>query len=393
VSGKYNISGIWWRHYIPMSAITCFLALPLSRTLFFNSGMRWAYVLIFAFSLSFCLTPASRWIATRLGILDFPCGRKAHELATPLLGGAAVFASFAAALTANGIFSEPLPGIITAAAALFVLGIIDDKWEVPAGLKLVVQLGCAVYVLRHGVALNTFPLKYGMLSTTFNGLLTVVWIVGITNAMNFFDGMDGMAAGLGVIIAFFLGTIASQNEQPVLGWIAAAMMGSCLGFLPYNFLKVRRATIFLGDAGSTVIGFVLACLAAAGEWSDNAIAAMASPLLVFWILIFDMVHITVDRIASGKVTTFRQWLDYVGKDHLHHRLATVLGGAKRSVLFIYLMAACLGTSAFVLRNAQALEAILILFQATAIVVLITILERRGRNISSGDASALPGKAI
>jgi len=380
LSGKYNTSGIWWRHYIPMALVSAILALPVSRRLFFDGGMRWAYVLFLSFSLSFCMTPVCRWLARRLNILDIPSARKSHLQATPLLGGAAIFSAFVAALTVNGIFSPPLMAIVLAATVLFVMGILDDIFEIRAGFKLVVQVGCAAYVLNQGIIIDTFPIKYGMLSSTVNGILTLLWIVGITNAMNFFDGMDGMAAGLGVIIAFFLGTIASQTQQPELGWLAAAMMGGCLGFLPYNFLKARRATIFLGDAGSTVIGFVLACIAAAGEWSNNPVAAVVSPILVFFLLIYDMVHITVDRIANGKVTGFRQWLDYVGKDHLHHRLAAVLGSPKRSVLFIYMMAACLGASAFVLRHADTVEAMLLLFQAAIIVVLITILERRGRHV-------------
>ncbi len=211
--------------------------------------------------------------------------------------------------------------------------------------------------------------------------MTVLWIIGITNAMNFFDGMDGLAAGLSAIISFFLGVVAFQTGQPFLGWVAVAMMGSCLGFLPYNFRLKGKAFIFLGDAGSTVIGFILACVAVYGDWSESSpVVALASPLLIFWIMIFDMVHITMDRILTGKVTNFRQWIDYVGQDHLHHRLAAVLGGKRKSVLFIYLMSLCLGTSAVVLRHARPVDAILLLMQATILVVLITILERRGRSM-------------
>jgi UDP-GlcNAc:undecaprenyl-phosphate GlcNAc-1-phosphate transferase len=218
-----------------------------------------------------------------------------------------------------------------------------------------------------------------------NVTLTLFWLIGITNAMNFFDGMDGMAAGLGVIISFFLGVVAFQTHQPFLGWIAVAMMGSCIGFLPYNLLKKGRATIFLGDGGSTVIGFILASVAVYGEWATGSpVKALASPLLIFWVLIFDMVYITVDRILSGKVTNLKQWIDYVGKDHLHHRLAVVLGGQRRSVFFIYLMSICLGASAVVLRNARPVDALLLLAQAAGLVVLITILERRGRSMIHDD---------
>jgi UDP-GlcNAc:undecaprenyl-phosphate GlcNAc-1-phosphate transferase len=197
--------------------------------------------------------------------------------------------------------------------------------------------------------------------------------------MNFFDGMDGLAAGLGALISFFLGVVAFQTAQPFLGWIAVAMLGGCLGFLPFNFRLNKNAVIFLGDAGSVVIGFILACLAVYGDWAQgDPVVALVSPVLIFWILIFDMVHITIDRILTGKVKSFKQWIEYVGKDHLHHRLANVLGGRKQSVLFIYLLGLCLGTSAVVLRNARPADAVLLVIQACIMVVLITVLERRGR---------------
>jgi len=157
-----------------------------------------------------------------------------------------------------------------------------------------------------------------------------------------------------------------------------------MGFLPYNFRLKTNATIFLGDAGSTVLGFLLACVAIYGKWSEkDPIVALASPLLIFWVLIFDMVHITIERVITGKVRSFREWIDYVGKDHLHHRLANVLGGRKKSVLFVYLLSFCLGTSAIVLRYARPTDAILLIAQATVFVGLITILERRGRILSDG----------
>ena len=104
------------------------------------------------------------------------------------------------------------------------------------------------------------------------------------------------------------------------------------GFLPFNLRSKGRALIFLGDAGSTVIGFVLACIAVYGDWAEGRpLVALASPVLIFWILIFDMVHITVDRILTGKVDSFRNWIEYVGKDHLHHRMADALGSRHSSV--------------------------------------------------------------
>jgi UDP-GlcNAc:undecaprenyl-phosphate GlcNAc-1-phosphate transferase len=230
-----------------------------------------------------------------------------------------------------------------------------------------------------GIVLKVVPDSLGAFAQVGNYLLTLFWIIGITNAMNFFDGMDGLAPGLSTIISFFLGLVAFQTQQPFLGWISVAMLGSCIGFLPYNFRIKGKALIFLGDAGSTVIGFILACVAVYGDWAEaSPVVALASPLLIFWVLIFDMVYITIDRILSRKVLSLRQWIEYVGKDHLHHRIAYALGGRKKSVLFIFLLSFCLGASALLIRNADPLDALLLIIQASIFVVLITILERRGR---------------
>ena len=302
---------------------------------------------------------------------------------TPLLGGAAVFIAFLVSVLVNGIFSLGLGAILIASTAIFLIGVLDDVKDISAGIKLIVQFLSTVLVMSCGIVLRVIPENLGIFSLAGNAFLTILWIIGITNAMNFFDGMDGLSAGLGAIISFFLGVIAFLTAQPFIGWIAVAMMGSCLGFLSYNFRIKGNASIFLGDAGSTVIGFILACVAVLGDWAENdPVVALASPLLIFWILIFDMVHITVDRILTGKVKNLRQWTEYVGRDHLHHRLAKILGGQKKSVLFIFLLSLCLGTSAVVLRNARLVDAILVLIQASVIVILITILERRGRSLSN-----------
>ncbi len=383
---KTNLLGIPWYLFVLPLAMTCVMLLPQVREFFVRFGWRWVHVMLLSFGISFSLNPLFSKIAYNLNMLDSPDPRKLHKEPTPLLGGAAVFTGFLAALLINGIFSLELNAILIASLFLFTVGVADDYSEMPAGIKLITQIICAVLVISCGIVLRVIPTSFGIFATMGNALLTVLWIIGITNAMNFFDGMDGLAAGLGALIAFFLGVVAFQTAQPFIGWIAVAMMGSCLGFLPFNFKARGNAAIFLGDAGSTVIGFILACVAVYGDWAESdPVVALISPLLIFWILIFDMVHITVDRILTGKVLNFRQWIEYVGKDHLHHRLAHVLGSDKRSVLFIYLLSLCLGFNALGLRNAQLVDAILHILVAVIIVVLITFLERRGR-LLNGNAT-------
>jgi len=384
VKTKFHLQVSWYT-FLFVVFVTLILLFPPTKRFFSSLGQRWFYITALSFTVSFCLTPLFRYLAIKWGLLDSPDARKIHKKATPLLGGAAIFVAFGIGILINGVYSTELFAILAASSIVFVTGLIDDFKEVPASIKLFVQVVSTVLVMSFGIVLRVFPTGLGPFSQVLNIALTVLWVVGITNAMNFFDGMDGLATGLGAILSFFLGIVAFQTAQPFLGWIAVAMMGSCLGFLPYNFRSKRSASIFLGDGGSTFIGFLLACLAVYGDWSEsNPIVALASPVLIFWVLIFDMAHITVDRIVTGKVLSFKEWIEYVGKDHLHHRLSSVLGGPKKAVLFIYFLSLALGISAVVLRNARTIDAILLLLQALLIVLLVTILERHGHGLSGND---------
>lgn len=364
---------------LPVIILLCLLFVPAIRQWFADAGMRWVYIFSLSFSAAFLGTPVFAALARKFKVMDIPDARKTHGKPTPLLGGAAVFSAMVAAVALNGICSPGICLILAAGAVLFVVGTADDAWEVRVRYKMMAQVLSTLLVMSGGIVLNVLPDSLGVFSIVGNWILTMIWIVGITNAMNFFDGMDGLAAGLGAMIAFFLSIIAVQTGQPFLGWVSAAVMGSCLGFLPYNLKPRGRASIFLGDGGSTVIGFVLACIAVYGKWAEhNAVVAIVSPLLIFWVLIFDMVYITVDRIYTGKVASFREWLEYVGRDHLHHRLADVLGSNRKSVVFIYMMTACMGISALVLRHASQVDALLLVLQALILVGLISVLERYGR---------------
>ena len=362
-------------YYFLAVILLAFVFFPPTRHFFAHSGRRWLYILVLAFSVSGLTTPICRILAMNWGLVDNPSGHKIHQESTPLLGGAAVFLGFFLPLLINGIFNVEFGAILFAAMILFGIGLLDDILNVRAHYRLIVQIILATGLTFVGVRIVLVP-ETILLGSTVNGLLSVIWIVGITNAMNFFDGMDGLAAGLGAIISFFLALVALQMDDPFVGWTAFAMMGACLGFLPYNFRPGKRAQIFLGDAGSTTIGFVLASLAIYSDWADlNPVVSIFSPLLIFWILIFDMAHITVFRVIKGKTRTFREWIEYVGHDHLHHRMARVLGGPTQSVLFIYLLSVCLGISAMLLRNAHhPSEALLLLSQAFIIVILVSILE-------------------
>jgi len=338
-------------------------------------GARWAYILVVSGLISFGLTPVIIRTAHTLGILDMPASRKVHSAPTPLLGGVAIYVAFTLAMLANSILDGQVIAILLGASLLVVVGVLDDIVEVPAAIKLATQLVAVGIVIQSGVVLTLFPWIF--LGNLIDATLTVIWLLGITNAMNFFDGMDGLATGLGIIAASFLGLFAVLTSQPFLGWFAAALAGSCLGFLPFNFRPKAPAAIFLGDAGSTFLGFVLAALAVKGEWAANSLVDIAAPVLIFWVFIYDMTHITVARIATGKVRSFRDWIAYVGRDHLHHRLASLLGSNRNAVLLVFSLSICMGLAAIALVHARALEAGLLILQAVFVALIFAVLEYAG----------------
>ncbi|MBK5283059.1 MAG: undecaprenyl/decaprenyl-phosphate alpha-N-acetylglucosaminyl 1-phosphate transferase [Nitrospiraceae bacterium] len=353
------------------------LAVPTVRHLFALEGIRWLHILLFAFLVAGALTPFMVHLGHQWGLVDQPSERKIHVHPTPRLGGVAVYLGFLGSVLLNSILPDWMIATLAAGSLLLIVGVIDDVWELPAASKLVAQLVAAGIVISTGKVLTLFP--GGPVGDVANVMLTLLWIVGITNAFNFFDGMDGLATGLAILIAGFMGVVAFETNQPELGWLAIAIVGAGVGFLPYNFRGRKPAVIFLGDGGATFLGFTLACLAVKGNWADHSpIVSFSNPLLIFGVLIYDMIHITVERVATGKVRSIKGWLDYVGKDHLHHRLERALGSRQSSVAMICLMTICLGLAALALREAETAEALLLLVQACLIVIMITILEWSGR---------------
>ncbi|MFQ5656809.1 MAG: MraY family glycosyltransferase [Candidatus Methylomirabilales bacterium] len=370
------------RFLYPLAIVGVFLLFLLPvKSWFVEEGLRWLYIVLFSFLLSVLLVRPTRAVARRHGIVDVPDGRKLHGEPTPLLGGAAVYFAFIVSLLANSILTPAVGGLLVAGTVVIGISLVDDVRPVPASLKLGMLTFAAVIVIATGTSITLFP-DHALWGQALNVISTVLWIVGITSAMNFFDGMDGVAAGLAAIASFFLGIIAFQSQQVFLGWVAAALFGSTLGFFPYNFRPGKRATIFLGDAGSNFLGFMLASVAVMGEWAEHDLVKVAGPVLIFGVFIYDMLYITVERVALGKVKNVREWIEYVGRDHLHHRLEKILGRKEYAALFVYALSLCLSVGATVLLMASPHAALLLILQAVVILLMVTILERRGRSGAS-----------
>jgi UDP-GlcNAc:undecaprenyl-phosphate GlcNAc-1-phosphate transferase len=361
-----------------LALLLAILLLPSTRSFLFNAGMRWEYILLFSCLAACFLTPVCRALALKIKVLDRPDWRKIHDQPTPLLGGVAVFVAFSSALLLNNVFLPGMKSLLLGAGLIFLMGLFDDINPLPALLKFFLQVGIALVVIVVGDIQLTF-FYHSAWAPLVNIPFTVLWMVGLTNAMNFFDGIDGLASALSIICALFLGLLAFNTHQPALGWFAVAAVGACVGFLPHNFRLGKSALIFLGDAGSTFLGFTLAGLAVLGQWSmTSEFVSLVAPVLIFGVLIFDMVYVNLSRIKNRQARSFTELLTCVNRDHLHHRLL-FLGFARKEVVFIVsTISVCLGMSAFIIMDQNFVGALLGLFQALLILGLIVALMLKGR---------------
>jgi len=346
----------------------------------FLSGVpaKWLFLFVFSFLLTFLSTKVIGRIAAKLKILDHPDERKIHKKPIPLLGGLAIFASYIATIIFNFNFSIELKGVVIGGTIILIVGLIDDIKHIPATWKLISQVLASGILILYGVKLSFLPNTWW--GNAGEVLLTVIWVVGITNAVNFFDGMDGLATGLTVIgsLSFFI--VAEITGQSYLGFLTIALAGSCLGFLKFNF---RPASIFLGDAGSTFLGFTLAGIAIMGGWAEkNPKVALSLPILILSVFIFDMIYITIARVWDGRVKNFKEWIEYTGKDHLHHRLVALGFNETQTVLLIYLIAACLGLGGINLIATEDLRIYFEFIQAFFIFAIVVILMITGRKLAN-----------
>jgi UDP-GlcNAc:undecaprenyl-phosphate GlcNAc-1-phosphate transferase len=306
-----------------------------------------ALILLIALTFSIAATPLARWAALRTGVVSIPRSRDVHVAPVPLLGGAAIYLAFVAALLLFGdrAYVRELVGILVGATLISLFGLIDDRWSLSAPLKMLGQALAAVILVLGGTQVQLFEQPW------LNWAITVVWVVGITNALNFLDNMDGLSGGIATIASAFFLLLAAMNEprQVLVGAMAAALIGACIGFLRYN---LNPATIFMGDTGSLFIGFILAALAIKLRFPSNVpLVTWMVPLCVLAVPLFDTALVVVARLRRG-VNPFTT----AGKDHLSHRLHA-LGLTKReAVLSCYLLAGAAGMVGVYLTQATLVEA-------------------------------------
>jgi UDP-GlcNAc:undecaprenyl-phosphate GlcNAc-1-phosphate transferase len=265
----------------------------------------------------------------------------------PLLGGAAIYLAFVVVLLLYGdrSYVNQVVGIFVGATLVSLMGIVDDRWGLGSYVKLGGQLLAAGILIYTGVQVRVFQ-------SWLDIVITVVWVIGITNALNLLDNMDGLAGGIAMIAAIYFTLLAAMSGQYLVGALAAALAGACAGFLVYNW---NPAHIFMGDTGSLFLGFLLAAVGIKLRFPSNSVMiTWMIPILVLGVPVFDTTLVFISRLRRGTNP-----LTTPGKDHLSHRLALLTGSRREAVLLCYLLACATGLAAVFLTQATWLEALVI----------------------------------
>ncbi|MGE4277018.1 MAG: MraY family glycosyltransferase [Lawsonibacter sp.] len=303
-------------------------------------------------------TPVVRSLAFRVGAVDVPKdNRRMHNHPIPRMGGLAIFFGFLLSVLIFLPLSEQLRGMLLGTVIIVILGIFDDIYALPAKPKFLVQIiaalvavlaGNRIFILSNINIFSSDPYwKLGWLSIP----ISVLWIVGITNAVNLIDGLDGLACGVSTISSMTLLVIALMVSEPDVAILMAALSGASIGFLPYN---LNPAKIFMGDTGSTFLGFVLATVSIQGLFKFYTIISFAVPFLMLGLPIFDTCFAILRRVSKGQSPMSPD------RGHIHHRLIDMGFSQKQAVAVLYVISAILGLSAVVLTTSGVVKAMLFL---------------------------------
>ena len=336
--------------------------------------MIFAFIVSFAFT--FATTPLVRRFAFKIGAIDIPKdNRRMHKKPTPRIGGLAIIFGFTVATLCFAQPSRQLYGTLAGAAIIAVMGVIDDCKNLPAKLKFVIQIIAALVVVFAGdIKIDVFTNPnflsdnpYWVLPEWLSVTLTVIWIVFITNAVNFIDCLDGLAAGVSAIMSISLVFISIRVGEYSIAILGIALMGSCFGFLPFNF---NPAKIFMGDTGSTFLGFMLATLSIQGVFKSYAVISFAVPLLILGLPLFDALFAMIRRILRGQSPMTAD------RGHLHHRLVDMGFSQKQTVFILYAISGVLGITAVLLAESGVLRALLLVI---CVLILLLIGSMLGKN--------------
>ena len=318
--------------------------------------------------LSYFFTPPVKNFAHKVGAIDVPKdARRMHKKPIPRLGGLAIYGGFLCSILIFGQLDETMLCVLLGAAIIVALGIFDDVLALGAKLKFVVQIVAAAIPvcignLQIGLFTNLNPLSdtpfvhLGILAVP----VTIIWIVGITNAVNLIDGLDGLAVGVSSIAAITMLAVALLTGNMPIAITMAALAGACIGFMPYN---LKPAKIFMGDTGSTFLGYMLATVSIMGLFKFYAVISFAVPFLILGLPIFDTANAIIRRVAAGRSPMSPD------RGHVHHKLIDMGFNQKQAVAILYAISATLGLTAVVLTSSGEVKAIVLLLAVLAAILV------------------------
>ncbi len=332
--------------------------------------------LLVAFVVAAAVTPAAIKIAPKIGAMDIPKDeRRMHKKPMPRFGGIAIYLGIMVALAVFALKDKGITSVMTGCTLIYMLGLIDDLKDLKPLVKLCGQIVCATVVYIMGVRIEFITNYFGPGNMAFGDvacfIITVLWLIAITNAVNLIDGLDGLAAGIAAISALCIGYVAYIHGQYVPTLAMMAIAGAALGFLPYNF---NPAKIFMGDSGSELLGFSIAAVSILGTVKSATIVVVIIPALVLGLPIFDTVMAIFRRLAK------HQSIGTADKDHLHHRIMKAGFGQKRAVMILYCISGIMGIVAVLYSRGLTVEYLGL--TAVAIMLIYVLLSDTGnRNIS------------
>ena len=317
--------------------------------------------------IAFGATPVVKTLAVHMGAVDIPKdGRRMHDHPIPRMGGLAIVLGFLFSILIFVPLTKPVQGMLLGGIMIAVLGIFDDIYDLSAKLKLVVQIVAALVAVLSGNVIevlsnpNIFSeIPYWQLGV-WGIPVTIIWIVAITNAVNLIDGLDGLACGVSTISSMTMLVIALLVSEANVAVMMAALAGACIGFLPYN---LNPAKIFMGDTGSTFLGFILATVSVQGMFKVYTIISFVVPFLMLGLPIFDTCFAFIRRIAKGQSPMSPD------RSHVHHRLIDMGLSQKQAVGVLYVISAILGLSAVILTTSGAVKAMVVLLALGAAAVV------------------------
>jgi len=323
--------------------------------------------------------PIARRAALKFGIVDSPDGRLKHQREpVPYLGGLAIYLAFLVSLAFTFEFRQDVLGIVLAGTLIVMLGLIDDFGVLSPGTKLSGQFLAVFVLMKSGIRI-----EIAALPDWIDLALTVFWMVGIINAFNLLDIMDGLSAGVGLISAAFLCVVAIVNGDHTIAFMLAALMGSLLGFLRYNW---RPASIYMGDSGAMFVGLMLGALSMIGKYTTGHSVSLLTPVLILGMPIFDTLFVMYIRFLRGLPV-------FLGSpDHMAIRLRHWGLSVTQVVVISYLGAALLGTVGLLVMAvrqdlAVILSAVTLMCLAVAAVALTRVNVSGGGAVSGGEAAA------